>query len=146
MRIFRYYILSFIVLFFLPGCYTMVGTVSEREDSYTNNNIEEYFSEEDSDDLQYSEYEAAAAGYYDEEYEYYNETEVTQESNNSIFYTISEALSTLISSSGLDMIISFGSGSSEKSSSYDENKSTQRNNTGSRNYSGREKWKTVLRF
>jgi hypothetical protein len=66
-------------------------------------------------------------------------TDVIQESNNSFFYTISEALNTFISSGGLDMIINFGSGSSEKSSSYDENKSSQRNNTGSRNYSGREK-------
>lgn len=139
MRIVRYYILSFIVLFFLPGCYTMVGIQNESEDSYTNNTKEEYFDEDDSEDLQYSEYEAAAADYYDEEYEYYEETDVIQESNNSIFYTITDALNTFISTGGLDMIINLSSGSSEKSSSYDENKSSQRNNTGSRNYSGRGK-------
>ena len=139
MRTVRYYILSFIVLFFLPGCYTMVGTQNESEDSYTNNSTKEYFDEDDSEDLQYSDYEAAAAGYYDEEYEYYEETNVMQESNNSIFYTITDALNTFISTGGLDMIINLSSGSSEKSSSYDENKSSQRNNTESRNYSGRGK-------
>ena len=46
MRIFRYYILSFIVLFFIPGCYTMVGSVNESEDSYTNNTTKEYFDED----------------------------------------------------------------------------------------------------
>ena len=134
-----YSILTFIVLFFLSGCYTMVGTVNESEDSYSNNTKEEYFDEDDSEDLQYSEYEAASADYYDEEYEYYEETEITQESNNSFFYTITEALNTFISSGGLDMVINLSSDSSEKNSSYDENKSSQRNNTGSRNYSGRGK-------
>ncbi len=134
-----YPFLSLIMIFFLPGCYTIVGTLNESEDSYTNNTTEEYFDEDNSEDLQYSEYEATTAGYYDEEYEYYEETEVIQEINNSIFYTIFETLSTFISSGGLDMIINLGSESSQNNSSYDENKSSKRNNTGSRNYSGRGK-------
>ena len=131
--------LSFIVISFLPGCYTMVGTVNESEDSYSNNTKEEYFDEDGSEDLQYTEYEAASAGYYDEENEYYHETDVIQENNISFFYTITEALNTFISSGGLDMIISFGSGSSENNTSNDEDNSSTRNNTGSRNYSGRGK-------
>jgi hypothetical protein len=40
-----YPFLSLIMIFFLPGCYTMVGTVNESEDSYTTNTAEEYFDE-----------------------------------------------------------------------------------------------------
>jgi len=114
----------------------MVGSVNESEDSFTDNTTENYFNENDAEDLEYSDYEEESADYYDEEYE---ETELIQESNNSIFYTISEVFSTFISSGGLDLIINLSSGSSVESSSDDENNSSQRNNSGSRNYSEREK-------
>lgn len=132
-----YYIIFTCLLFNLTGCYTMVATNEEV--------INDNYSEEDNSRAVNIENSKAAVGYFEEDdyddirYQYAEQEEVSiSEVEVNFFTAFSDALSGFISSGALNIILDLNSISGNSNSGTNTNYKS-RNNSGSRNYSGRDR-------
>ena len=139
MRNFFCLIFISLLLINLTGCYTIVGVAEEE-------NIYEYNSTNDSENRKYAGSKAATAGYFEEDsYEDFSENSgsasndvIMEDRSVNFFSAFTEALSGFISSGALNVIFDLTSSSNNSSSNNKKERKT-RNNSGSRNYSGRDR-------
>jgi hypothetical protein len=118
----------------------MLGVADEEYDY-------EYGSEYNNESMDNSENEALAAGYFtedseedfEESEELYYQNSNSQECNVSFFNEFSDALSSFISSGALNVILDLTTGTSKSSPDSKKNDNETRNNSGSRNYGGRDR-------